>query len=93
MKVGLIYWTKTGHSKKIAEAVAQDLQIEAVDIQTKPKLENIDLLYIISGIYGGKSSPDLIEFVKTITGEQVKKAVIMTSSCGTRHCRMNSARS
>jgi len=82
MRIGLVYATRTGHSKKIALAVAQALQVDAVDIRTKPVLGNIDLLYIVGGIYGGKSSPDLAAFVKTITGQHVKRAVLMTSSGG-----------
>lgn len=38
------------------------------------------MLYIISGIYGDKSSPVLIEYVKKLTERDVKKVALITSS-------------
>ncbi|MEI6578114.1 MAG: flavodoxin domain-containing protein [Eubacteriales bacterium] len=82
MKIEVIYATKTGHSKKIATAIAQELKVKATDIKMKPKIENVDLLYIVSGVYGGKSAPVLIEFVKEIDSTQVKQVSLLTSSAG-----------
>lgn len=80
MNIAVLYRSMTGHSKKIATAVAAELGVAAQNIKTKPGLENIDLLFIIGGIYSGKSLPDMIEYIKTLTPSAVKKAVIMTSS-------------
>ncbi len=81
MKISIIYYTMTGHSKKMAKAISKELNISPKDIKTDPKLEDVDLLYIISGIYGDKSSPVLIEYVKKLTKRNVKKVVLITSSC------------
>jgi flavodoxin len=82
MKIGVIYYTKLGHSKKIAQAIANDLGVKAQDIRDPLQLGNIDILYIVSGIYGGKSAPELLKFVKTLDHPQVKKAFLLTSSGG-----------
>jgi flavodoxin len=82
MRIGIIYYTKLGHSRKIAQAISQELKIEAQDIRTHPNLDGIDLLYIVSGIYGGKSDPELLKFLSTLDNQQVKKAVLLTSSGG-----------
>jgi flavodoxin len=82
MKLGLIYATMTGHSRKIARAVEETLGVEAVDIKTNPKLESIDLLFVVGGIYGGAATPELLEFLKHVNSAQVKKAVLLTSSGG-----------
>lgn len=79
MNMQLIYATKTGHSKKIAQAIGAELGIEATDVKDHPKLDDVDLLFIVGGIYGGKSLPEMIDFINTLDGKQVKKAVLITS--------------
>jgi flavodoxin len=82
MKIGIIYYSKLGHSKKIAQAIAQELKVEAQDIRDHPELNAIDLLYIVSGIYGGRSAPELIEFIHALDNQHVKRASLLTSSGG-----------
>ncbi len=82
MKIGLIYYTKLGHSKKIAQAIANELNVEAQDIREKPKLGEVDILYVVSGIYGGVSAPELLQFLKTLNPHQIKQAYLLTSSGG-----------
>jgi len=79
MNSQLIYATKTGHSKKIANAIAAELGIECNNITDHPTLKDVDLLYIVGGIYGGKSLPEMIDFINTLDSKQVKKAVLITS--------------
>jgi flavodoxin len=79
----IVYRTKTGHSRKIAKAMAENLKIEAVDAKDNPKLEAVDLLFIVGGIYGGKSNPDLIDFVQNLDPRQVKRVALITS-CASR---------
>ena len=82
MKNAVIYYTKLGHSKKIAKAIADELNITAQDIHNNPQLDEIDRLYIVSGIYGGVSSPELLSYLKTLNPKQIKKAYLLTSSGG-----------
>lgn len=83
MNTKIVYRTKTGHSRKIANAMAEELKIEAIDAKTDPKLEAVDLLFIVGGIYGGKSNPDLVEFAQTLDREKVKRVALVTS-CASR---------
>jgi flavodoxin len=82
MNISVIYYTKLGHSKKIAQAIANELGVKAQDIRENPEIKDVDLLYIVSGIYGGKSAPGLLEFLKTLDGQQIKRAYLLTSSGG-----------
>ena len=79
MKIALIYISKTGHSSKIAKAISEALQIEAYDVKTNPKLNGIDLLFIVGGIYGGQSNPELITYIKNIDKSMVNKVALITS--------------
>jgi flavodoxin len=82
MKKDILYYSILGHSKKIARAIAKEFQIKAHDIRENPELEDVDLLYIVSGIYGGKSAPELLAFLNTLDNQQVNRAVLLTSSGG-----------
>jgi len=82
MKNTVVYYTKLGHSKKIAWAVANELGVKAQDIRENPEIKDVDQLYIVSGIYGGVSAPQLLEFLKTLDGQKIKRAYLLTSSGG-----------
>lgn len=80
MKAKVVYATMTKHSKKLAEAIARELNLTAENVKDNPVIEDLDLLYIVGGIYGGESGPDMISFVSKLEN-QVKKAVLVTSCC------------
>ncbi len=84
MKIAVIYYSKTGHSKKIADAVAESLETKALDINTKPELNDVELLFIVSGIYGGVTAPELNQFAQGISKSSVKKAALITSCLSNR---------
>lgn len=81
----VIYCTKTGHSRKIARAIAEELEVQAEDIKTGPVLKDVDLLFIVGGIYGGKSDPAMLGYLKNIDGSMVKKAALITSCVSKKH--------
>lgn len=83
MTYKIIYGTKTGHSRKIAKAVAEALEIEAIDSKTNPDLGKVDTLFIVGGIYGGQSNPNLLKYVQTLTKESIKRVALITS-CASR---------
>lgn len=82
MKTGVLFYSMTGHSKKIALAISKALQVDVFNAIEKPTLNDFDLLFIVGGIYGGKSHDNLINFLKALNNKNVKKVVLITSSCG-----------
>lgn len=80
MNTAILYRSVSGHNKKIAEAIANELKINAYDVKYNPELQNVDLLFIAGGIYAGQGSNKLINFAKALSSGAVKKAVIITSS-------------
>ena len=76
----VVYATMTRHSKKLAEAIAQTLNVRAENIKKNPILQDVDLLFIVGGIYGGASKPELVEFVKRLDSGEIRRAVLVTSS-------------
>lgn len=80
MRVAVLYATLTGHSRKIAIAIAKELKVRLYDAATVPNIQRYDLVFIVSGIYDGKSSPELIHYAKSFSPEQAHKVVFITSS-------------
>jgi len=80
MKIAIIYYSKTGHSKRIAKAVAKELGVQAQSLSPKPALSGVDLLFVVGGIYAGKSDSKLLKYLSTLGRKQVKRAVLITSS-------------
>lgn len=79
-KMVILYATLTGHSKKIAEAIGKALKVKVTKVSARPVFTDVDLLFIVGGIYGGKSLPGLLAFVRTLDAAGVKRAVLVTSS-------------
>lgn len=82
MKISIIYYSKTGHSAKLAEAIAKELGSSALNVMDTPKVDGTDLLIVVSGIYGGKSAPELINYLNGLNPATIKQAVMVTSSLG-----------
>ena len=85
MKTALVYFSRTGHSKRIAKAIAEALQITALDAKSEPLLDEVDLLFIVGGIYGGASSPELKAYAEGLSKSYVKKAALITSCMNRIH--------
>lgn len=79
MNIKIVYATKTKHSKKIAEKIGEKLKIEPKSLEKQPLMEDVDLLFIVGGIYAGKCHPDILEFASKIENGQIKKAALITS--------------
>jgi flavodoxin len=79
MTTRVIYATMTRHSKKLAEAIAKNLDVKAENIKGAPILKDVDLLFIVGGIYGGESLPALLDFVRHLDSGAVKRAALITS--------------
>lgn len=78
--VSIVYATKTKHSEKIAKAIGDKLKQNVYNITEDPKIKDLNLLFIVGGIYGSESSPDLMEFSRGLSVEKVEKVVLVTSS-------------
>jgi flavodoxin len=85
MNKSLVYLSRTGHSKRIAEAIAAELQIPAQDVRDCPRLSGVDLLFVVGGIYGGRSDPRMVEYVQKLDSSMVKRVVLVTSCASRRN--------
>jgi len=90
-KIAVIYATKTKHSKKLAEAIGSAIRVKAENITENPDLHDIGLLFIVSGIYGGASMPELLNYIKQLEAPALKHIALVTS-CASGKQRQDAVR-
>ena len=74
MTVAVRYYTKTGNTKKLAEAVAKAVGAEALPI-SEPITEPVEILFLGNSYYAFTIDPEVRSFVKSLDKEKVGKIV------------------
>jgi flavodoxin I len=89
MNIQLIYQTRGGHTRTVAEAMAAELGIPAIDINDPAVLAGTDLLFVGMGIYAGKADQNLMDYLDQLPQNQIRgAAVFSTSATGTDHMEL-----
>ncbi len=70
MNVAVRYYTKTGNTKRLAEAVAEAVGTEAFPISV-PVSEPVDILFLGNSYYAFSIDPEVRDFVRSLDSEKV----------------------
>ncbi|MCR4587344.1 MAG: flavodoxin [Lachnospiraceae bacterium] len=79
MKVAVRYYTKTGNTKKLADAVAAALGVEAESVET-PLNEKVDLLFLGSSVYAAGVDSAIKEFINNLDPSMVGAVVNVSTA-------------
>lgn len=84
MNIQVIYHSQSGNTKKVAEAMAQELNITAVPIEQAQDVcrEPVDLLLIGDGMYFGGMSGEMKRFIDTLEPQNIRNAAVFSTSGG-----------
>ena len=74
MKCAVRYYTKTGNTKKLAEAIAAALGTEALPIG-EPVNEPVDLLFLGNSYYAFSIDPEVRAFIRSLDKDKVGRLV------------------
>ena len=74
MKIAVRYYTKTGNTKRLAEAIAKAVGVEALPV-TAPVAESVDILFLGNSYYAFTIDPEVRRFVESLDKEKVGKIV------------------
>ncbi|MCR5503268.1 MAG: flavodoxin [Lachnospiraceae bacterium] len=74
MTYAVRYYTKTGNTKKLAEAIAGELGVEALPI-SEPCSEAVDYLFLGNSYYAFNIDPEVRDFVASLDKSRVGKIV------------------
>ena len=69
MKVAVRYYTKTGNTKRLAEAVANAVGVEALPVSV-PVEEAVDILFLGNSYYAFSIDPEVRSFFQGAGQEQ-----------------------
>ena len=79
MKYAVRYYTKTGNTKRLAEAVAEAIGVEALPISA-PVDEPVDVLFLGNSYYAFSIDPEVKAFITSVDKEKVGKIVNFSSA-------------
>ena len=74
MNVAVRYYTKSGNTKRLAEAVAKAVGAEALPI-SEPVNDPVDILFLGNSYYAFSIDPQVAEFIRSLDKEKVGRIV------------------
>ena len=74
MKIAVRYYTKTGNTKRLAEAIAEAVNAEALPISV-PVEEPVDILFLGNSYYTFTIDPEVRGFIRTLDRNKVGRIV------------------
>jgi flavodoxin I len=81
MNFALVYFSRGGNTRKVAEAIAEELQITPIDVKKEsPDVSSSDILIIGSGTYGGKPGKQMVAYLENLKPVTEKRAACFTTS-------------
>lgn len=85
MKTAVIYASKSGHTRAVAEYIAVTLGADTIDLKKdkSPDIGSYDRIVIGSGVYAGKMSKRVRKFVDQEITELPSKDVLLFLTCRT----------
>ena len=74
MKFAVRYYTKTGNTKRLAEAVARAVGAEALPLSS-PIEEPVDIFFLGNSYYAFNIDPEVRDFVRSLDSSKVGRIV------------------
>lgn len=87
MNIAVRYYSRSGNTKAIAEAIAKAAGVPAVSVDQKDAAiqGTADVLFIGGALYAYGLDRHLKEYLKTLDSSKVKKAVVFSTSWISKH--------
>ena len=74
MKIAVRYYTKTGNTKRLAEAVAKAAGVQALPI-SNPVTEQVDILFLGNSYYAFSIDPEVKTFIQSLDKSKVGRII------------------
>ena len=74
MNIAVRYYTKTGNTKRLAEAIAKAVGTEALPL-TSPITEPVDILFLGNSYYAFNIDPEVRSFISSLDKSKVGRIV------------------
>ncbi len=78
----VIYYSRGGNTKKVADAIAGELSVTAVDVQAASLEAGDGVVFLGSGCYGGRPGEHMLKFIEAGDFRARRVALFGTSGGG-----------
>ena len=87
MKVQVRYYSRSGNTKILAEAIAKGVNTKAISIDDSDALINdkTDVLFIGGALYAYGLDNKIKEYISNLDSRNIKKAVVFSTSWISKH--------
>ena len=87
MNIKIVYYSRTGHTKLVADAMAEVLNVSALSVDDKNSkiIDQTDLLFIGGGLYAYGIDKHLRDYILSLDNTKIKKAVVFSTSFMSKH--------
>lgn len=87
MKTAVRYYSRSGNTKAVAEAIAKECGVDAVSVDAVNAdiKEDVDVLFIGGALYAYGLDKHLKTYLQNLDGKRVKKAVVFSTSWISKH--------
>lgn len=81
MKIAVRYYSQSGRTEKIANAIAKAVGTEAISVADEAVLnDKYDVLFLGGAPYANIMAPELKKYANSLTSENVSTAVLFTTA-------------
>ncbi len=74
MKIAIRYYTRSGHTRKLAEAIAEAVGVPALPI-SEPVKEKVDILFLGNSYYAFNIDAEVRNFIRSLDKSMVGRIV------------------
>ncbi|MCR5626434.1 MAG: flavodoxin [Lachnospiraceae bacterium] len=87
MNTAVRYYSRSGNTRAVAEAIAKGAGTTAVSVDSKDAAikEPVDVLFVGGALYAYGIDKNLKEYLKTLKKEDAKRAVVFSTSWLSKH--------
>ena len=82
MRIKVMYYSKRGNTKKVATAIAKEFNLPSEPIPPAYLPENVKLLFLGTGAYGGKIDKKMEDFISMLNPKRVKNVALFGTCAG-----------
>jgi flavodoxin len=79
MNIEVRYYSKSGNTKMIANAIAKEAGVSAKPIR-EPVQGEVDILFLGTGLYAFDIDPELKEYITTLNPRNIKMVVVFSTA-------------
>ncbi|MDR1539682.1 MAG: flavodoxin [Clostridiales bacterium] len=79
MKVAVRYFSRSGNTKKLADAIAKSVKVASQSI-AEPFNQPVDMLFLGGSVHGFGIDSELKQFIASLSSEKVKKVVVFSTT-------------